>query len=67
MKARKFEKGDVVALHCTYPSSVGYNGVIVIVELYRYNERNDEWMYCCSSKYGTGSVWAYEHEMIRQN
>lgn len=67
MKIRKFEKNDIVAFHFNEPSSIGWNGVVAIVLMYRYDEKTNRWMYGCESKYGSGFAWAYEDEMIKQN
>ena len=66
MKERNFNKGDIVALHFSDASSIGYNGVVAIVKGYFYDKVVNEWKYLCDSKYGSSSVWAFENEMILQ-
>lgn len=60
MGKARFTRGDLVALHFTDPSSIGYNGCLYkIVSV--FGEK-----YICESVFGTGVVWAKAEELIPQ-
>lgn len=62
-KPPKFKEGNVVSVHFTDPSAIGYNGSQHIVVSVAWFEPWNDWRYCIRSLNGPSCIFAKESEL----